>query len=97
MIAARADEPLPQIDSEGYCNTTADLVDDDSFKQQCLDGEAKAERHVRALWAETPDSVRAVCVKDLMLVSPSYQVLSTCMSTTVGEMWIAGELKVVPR
>ncbi|KQS65950.1 hypothetical protein ASG32_30930 [Methylobacterium sp. Leaf361] len=97
MISARADEQLPTINGTAYCTTTAELVDDEAFKQQCLDSEAKAEGHFRALWAETPDSVRAACVKDLMLVTPSYQVLSTCMSTMVGEMWMAGELKVVPR
>jgi hypothetical protein len=97
MLSARADEPIPTIDSKAYCETTAELVDDESFRQQCLDGEAKADRHVRALWAETPDSVRGVCIKHSDLVAPSYQGLSACMSTMVGDMWINGELKVVPR
>src|ERR1700710_2849847 len=97
MISARADEPIPTIDSKAYCDTTAELVDDESFKQQCLDSETKAESHIRALWAETPDIVRAACAKSFLLVAPSYQGLSTCMSTMVGEMWMAGELKVVPR
>jgi hypothetical protein len=96
MTSATADEQIPPIDSKAYCDNAAELVDD-TFKQQCLDGEAKAENHVRALWAEAPDSVRAACAKSFMLVSPSYQGLSTCMSTMVGEMWMDGELKVVPR
>lgn len=97
MISAQADEQLPTINGTAYCTTTAELVDDETFKQQCLASEAKAEAHVRALWAETPNSVRAACVRDLMLVTPSYQTLSTCMSTMVGDMWMDGELKVVPR
>jgi hypothetical protein len=97
MISARADEPIPTIDSKAYCDTTAELIDDESFNQQCLDSEAKADRHVRALWAETPDSVRAVCVKHSELFAPSYQSLSACMATMVGDMWMNGELKVVPR
>lgn len=97
MGSARADEPIPTIDSKAYCDTTADLVDDDAFKQQCLDNEAKAERHIRALWAEAPESVRAACAKHSELVAPSYQGLTTCMSAMVGEMWMNGELKVVPR
>ena len=78
-------------------DTTAELIDDESFNQQCLNSEAKADRHVRALWAETPDSVRAVCVKHSELFAPSYQSLSACMATMVGDMWMNGELKVVPR
>jgi hypothetical protein len=97
MFSARADEPIPAIDSKAYCDTTAELVDDDAFKHQCLDSETKADRHVHALWAETPDIVRATCAKSFTLVAPSYQGLSTCMSTMVGEMWMNGELKVVPR
>ncbi|KAA0113522.1 hypothetical protein CIW48_29650 [Methylobacterium sp. P1-11] len=97
VISARADEQLPTINGTAYCTTTAELVDDEAFGRQCLDSEAKAEGHVRALWAETPDSVRTACVRELMLVTPSYQTLSTCMSTMVGDMWMSGELKVVPR
>jgi hypothetical protein len=96
-ISARADEPIPAIDSKAYCDITAELVDDESFKQQCLDSEAKAERHIHALWAETPDSVRAACAKTSELGPPSYQGLSTCMSLLVGDMWMNGELKIVPR
>ncbi|MGH1572842.1 hypothetical protein ACRAWG_21890 [Methylobacterium sp. P31] len=97
MISARADEPIPTIESKAYCDTTAELVDDDAFRQECLANEARAERHVRALWTETPDSVRTACAKHSELMVPSYQSLSTCMSTMVGEMWMNGELKVVPR
>jgi len=97
IIAARADEPIPEIDSKAYCDITAELIDDGPFKQQCLASEAKADRHVHALWSETPDNVRAACVKSFKLVAQSYQSLSTCMSTMVGDMWVNGELKVVPR
>lgn len=97
MISARADEPVPTIDSKAYCDTTAELVDNEAFKQQCLDSEAQSERHIRALWAETPDSVRAACVKPPELAERSYQSMSTCMSTMVGDMWMSGELKIVPR
>ena len=97
MISARADEPIPMIDSKAYCDATAEFVDDKAFKQQCLDSETKSELHIRALWAETPEIVRGVCAKSFELVAPSYQGLSTCMSTMVGDMWINGELKMVPR
>ena len=97
IITARADETIPTIDSTAYCTITAELVDDDAFKQQCLDSETRAERHIRALWAEAPGRVRAVCVKQTQLEPSSYQGLSTCMSTLVGDMWIAGELKIVLR
>jgi hypothetical protein len=97
MTSARAEEPLPTIDSRAYCDTTAELVADESFKRKCFASETKSERHVRALWAETPNSIRAACAKSFVLVAPSYQGLSTCMSTMVGEMWMDGELKVAPR
>lgn len=97
MMSARSAEQPPAINGAAYCATTAELVDDEAFRQQCLDSEAKAENHVRALWAETPDSVRTTCAKELLLVTPSYQALSTCMSTMVGDLWMAGELKVLPR
>jgi hypothetical protein len=96
-LAAQATEPIPTIDSRAYCAVTADLIDDTGFEQKCLDSETKAERHVRALWAETPDSIQAACIRNSELVAPSYQGLSTCMSTMVGDMWMAGELKIVPR
>jgi hypothetical protein len=98
ILPAHADEVPPAIDGSKYCASVSGFVNDNAvIKAGCLENEKKAERHIRALWAETPAAVRSQCQKTMALVAPSYQGLSGCLSLTVGTMWMNGELRLVPR
>ncbi|MGH1573773.1 hypothetical protein ACRAWG_27915 [Methylobacterium sp. P31] len=97
MGVARAGEPVPAIDSAAYCDEVTKFADNSLIKQECLDSEAKAERHFWTLWVGTPKEVRAECVSDLALSTPSYQGLSTCITGMMNLMRKGREVKAPPR
>lgn len=95
---ARAAEAVPTIDGAKYCASVAGFVgDNEVIRKGCLDNETRYQRHVQAVWSETPQSVRDQCRKTLALVTPSYQGLAGCMSLAVGTMWMNGEVTIQSR
>jgi hypothetical protein len=80
ICPARAAQPFPSIDSAAYCEKDAEHADNELLKRNCLSSEVTSELRLRHHWSETPEQVRANCVKSLAFVTPSYQALSTCVN-----------------
>lgn len=98
--AMAEDQPsIPKINSDDYCTkSTAILGDNPLFKQSCLDSEASTLKTLVRLWDATPLSIKRDCIRFITStpVLPSYQGLSGCLSLTVGNLWLKGELIIAP-
>ena len=80
ICPARAAQPFPSINSAAYCEKDAEHADNELLKRNCLSSEVISELRLRTQWSETPEQIRANCVKSLVFVTPSYQALSTCVA-----------------
>jgi hypothetical protein len=92
-----ADDALPAIASDTYCEAASALSDDNSTAQKlardtCLKKEAVSGEKLARVWPQVPATDRRTCLKYLALTLPSNQGLAVCIGRVMGEHFLSGDL-----
>ena len=92
-----AQDALPKIDSDKYCDAASAVADDNPETQKpirdtCLKKEAASGEKLARVWSEVPAADRHTCLKYLALTLPSNQGLAVCIGRVMGEHFLNGDL-----
>jgi hypothetical protein len=96
-IHGLAQDALPKIDSDKYCDAASALAEENSGAQKlsrdtCLKKEAASGEKLARVWSEVPAPDRHTCLKYLALTLPSNQGLAVCIGRVMGEHFLSGDL-----
>jgi hypothetical protein len=96
-VVGLAEDALPKIDSDKYCDAASALADENPEAQKlsrdnCLKIEAASGEKLARVWLEVPAPDRHTCLKYLALTLPSNQGLAVCVGRVMGEHFLNGDL-----